>query len=189
VIRLLRIVAVVIAFGVVPACGSGGGAPAFIARRDQPGVGAPKEGKSTEPTRPPGPIRPACELVSRDEVAALLGNPVNAGVGQGSNCFWGTAVDGGTGATVTAVKPGLSAAAAACNELRLGQPAEAPHEAVSGVGTSAVWVWQPLTTLSQGSLVACWPDSAVLVLLTGEREMTAMRATATALAQKIRGRS
>jgi hypothetical protein len=178
----------VIAFTVLSACGSGGAARVFIVRHDQPPNGAPAPGKSTDSTTP-GPIRPACELVSRDEVAATLGNAVTAAVGQGPNCFWGTAVDGGTSATVTAVKPGPAKAADACAGLRLGQPTEAKHEPVTGVGSSAVWAWQPLTTLIQGSLVACWADSAVLVLLTGEHDQAAMRSTATALAQKVHTRS
>lgn len=170
------------------ACGSGG-TRAFVARHDdQPAATAPAPRKTTEPTTP-GPIRPACALVSREEVAATLGNPVGAGVGQESNCFWATTVDGGTSATVTAVKPGPAKAADACNYLRLGQPVDARHEPVSGIGTSAVWVFQPLTTLSQGSLVACWSDSAVLVLLTGEHDMNALRATSIDLAQRIHTRS
>lgn len=188
--RLLRSAAIAtVAIVAFSACGSGGKSTGAIARRDRPADTAPAQVKSPDVTTSPGPIRAACELVSRDEVASTVGNAVTVGSGQGSNCSWGTTVDGGTSATVTAVKPGQAKAVDACNGLRLGQPAEARHESVAGVGSSAVWVFQPLTTLSQGSLVACWSDSAVLVLLTGERDPGALRATAIALAQKVHSRS
>lgn len=173
------------------ACG-GSAAPARIVHRGQSGgtttptVKLPNQGG----TLPPGPIKPACELVSRDEVAAAVGNQVGAGLGQGRNCFWTTEVDGGTNVTITAVKPGGGKPTAdECERLRLGQPREAKHENVSGVGTSAVWVVDALTTLTQGSIVACWDDSAVLVLLTGERDVASLRATAIGLAQRVRSRS
>jgi hypothetical protein len=34
-------------------------------------------------------------------------------------------------------------------------------------------------------VVACWPDAAVLVLLTGEHDANAMRATAVDLVRKV----
>lgn len=181
--------AATVALVTAAACGSGG-ARAFVARHDGPATTtAPAPQKKTTESTTPGPIRPACALLSRDEVAAVLGNPVATGTGAGSNCFWATTVDGGTSATVTAVKPGAAGAADACNYLRLGQPTDAPHEQVSGVGVSAVWVFQPLTTLSQGSVVACWSDSAALVLLTGEHPMAALRATAIDLVQRLHAQS
>lgn len=185
--RLLRYVAVIglVAFS---ACGSNRGGSGTVARGDRPATSAPTQAKPSD-SASPGPIRPACALVSRDEVGATVGNAVGAGAGQGSTCSWSTTVDGGTSATVTAVKPGPSGVAEGCKGLREGQPGEAKHEAVSGVGSSAVWAWQTLTTLTQGSLVACWADSAVLVLLTGEKDQAAMRMTATALAQKVHSRS
>jgi len=185
--RLLCAVAV-IALIVLSACGSGRGDAGAVAHGDRTSTTAATQGKSSGPTTP-GPIRPACELVTGDEVGATVGNAVSAGVGQASNCSWSTTVDGGTSATVTAVKPGPNGVGQACQSLREGQPAEAKHEAVNGIGSSAVWAWQKLTTLTQGSLVACWSDSAVLVLLTGEHDQAAMRDTATALAQKVHARS
>jgi len=98
-------------------------------------------------------------------------------------------VDGGTSVSVTAVKPGASGIAFDCDSLRQGQAHEGKHETVNGVGTSATWVYQSLTTLTQASLVACWSDSAVMVLLTGEREVPALRTSAVNLAQRVHSRS
>lgn len=181
--RLLRLVAV-IALAVLSACGSSASTSRSSAGGNRPADSAPTPGKSSD-SGTPGPLRPACQLVTRDEVGATVGNPVGAGVGQGSNCSWSTTVDGGTSTTVTAVRPGPSGVAEGCKALREGQPSEAKHEAVNGVGSSAVWVWQSLTTLTQGSLAACWTDSAVLIVLTGEHDQGALRATATSLAQKV----
>jgi hypothetical protein len=189
--RLWSATAALAAAALLGACG-GGPAAARIARRGQSTGTTPATVKLPNQggTLPPGPIRPACELVSRDEMAAAVGNPVGPGTGQGRNCFWATAVDGGTSASITAVKPGPGKATAdECGRLRLGQPSEGKHEDVSGVGTSAVWVVDTLTTLIQGSIVACWDDSAVMVLLTGERDPSALRATAVNLAQRVRSRS
>jgi hypothetical protein len=173
----------------VPACGTGGHrAAAVVGRRGQAAATTtPAIGSSAHTS--PGPIRPACQLVSREEVASVVGNPVTAGTGQGRNCSWGTDVDGGTSVFVTAVKPGPSGIAFECDSLREGQPREANHETVAGVGASATWVWQPLTTLTQASLVACWDDSAVMVMLTGERAVPALKASATNLAEGIHARS
>jgi hypothetical protein len=183
----LPIAVAALALVMAAGCGSGGGDRAFIARQGEPASTAPKSPttKTTTESTVPGPVRPACALLSPADVGATVGNPVAAGVGQGPNCYWATTVDGGTSATITAVKPGPAQGAESCDYLRLGQPVDAKHEPVAGLGTSAVWVFQPLTTLSQGSVVACWPDAAVLVLLTGEHDANAMRATAVDLVRKV----
>jgi hypothetical protein len=136
------------------------------------------------------PGKPACDLLSRDDIAKALGNPVgDPAPGGPSDCAWGTDVDGGTSLTITASKPGASGAGPACRALHLGQPSEATREDVSGIGTSAVWAWQKLADpIVQGSLAACWDDSAVLVLLTGEKDSAVLRDTAKGLAQTVHGR-
>jgi hypothetical protein len=179
--------AVIIVMAVLLSACGGHRSAAVVGRRDEPPatpVPVPQTG-----TLPPGPIRPACQLVTREEVAAAVGNPVGAGTGQGRNCSWGTGVDGGTSVSVTAVKPGSGGIAFDCDSLRQGQSHEGKHETVNGVGTSATWVYQSLTTLTQASLVACWTDSAVMVLLTGERDIPALRTSAVNLAQQVHSRS
>jgi hypothetical protein len=145
-------------------------------------------GGGTASTLAPG--KPACELLSRDDVAKALGNPVgDPAPGNREDCSWGTDVDGGTSVTITASKPGRDGAGPACRALHLGQPSEATHENVSGVGSSGVWAWQKLADpIVQGSLAACWDDSAVLVLLTGEKDQAVLRDTAKGLAQTVHGR-
>ena len=136
---------------------------------------------------PAAPGRPVCELLSRDEVVAALGNPVKDPVPVGDQgCTWATDVDGGTSLDVSAVKPGKEGIAFQCRSLRRGQNQEATREPVDGLGNQAFWVWENLAApIVQGSLVACWDESAVSVLLTGEKDQGALRLTAVDVAKKI----
>ena len=136
------------------------------------------------------PAKPVCELLSRDDIAKAVGNPVrDPQPGAPGECTWGTDVDGGTSVDITAEKPDPSQAALVCTALRNEQASELPREQVSGLGTSAVWVWQKLAEpLVQGTLVACWKDSAVEVLLTGEKDLGALKATAIQLAKTTQAR-
>lgn len=136
---------------------------------------------------PPPPARPTCELLSREEVGRVLGNPVKPGSGTGRDCLWGTDVDGGTGANVTVSKAGAGAAQE-CALMRDTLPKEAKREPVGGLGTSSIWVWEQLAVLTQGRLLACWDDSLVLVLITGEKEPDALRAAAVGLAEQAHAR-
>ncbi|MGI9033538.1 MAG: hypothetical protein ACR2HY_07640 [Acidimicrobiales bacterium] len=168
---------------VVAACGSG-------SSKSATNTTALPGGTVAGVTSTVAPPKAACDILSRDDVAAAVGNPVNDPQPSGTtDCAWGTAVDGGTSLALTIAKPGNPAAAAAeCTAQRNGLPSELPKEPVAGVGTSAVWVLEPLTTIKQGHLVACWADSVVSVLLTGERDPGALRTTATGVVQKAHSR-
>ena len=136
------------------------------------------------------PGRPACEILSRDEVVAALGNPVRDPVAVGDQgCTWATDVDGGSSLDITAIKHSKEQAAFQCRTLRRGQPPGANREPVSGLGDPALWVWEALAApIVQGSLVSCWEDAAVSVLLTGEKDQAVLRATASDLAEKVHSR-
>ena len=56
------------------------------------------------------------------------------------------------------------------------------------VGTSAVWVVETLSLQTQGNLVACYDNSVVWVIITGEKETGALKDTATAIAEKVHSR-
>ncbi len=68
------------------------------------------------------------------------------------------------------------------------QPKEANQAPVNNVGTSGLWVWQPLALLLQGTLVTCWDDSVIVVGVTGEKDQTVLRNQAVALAQAVHQR-
>ena len=136
---------------------------------------------------PAAPGKPVCDMLSRDEVQAALGNPVKDPVPVGDQgCTWATDVDGGTSLDVSAVKPGKEGIAFQCRSLRRGQSQQATKEPVDGLGNEAFWVWENLAApIVQGSLVACWDESAVSILLTGEKDQGALRLTAVDLAKKV----
>jgi len=132
--------------------------------------------------------KPACDFIGRDEIAKALGNPVNDATPAGdTNCTWGTSVDGGTSLDLTVVKAAPGASAEACKDQRNSLSHSAAMENVSGIGDSAVWFVEELTTIRQGHLLACWNNGAVVVLLTGEKDAAALKATATSLAEKVHG--
>lgn len=133
--------------------------------------------------------KPACEFLSREDVATALGNPVNDATEAGAaNCTWGTAVDGGTSLDLTVVKAAAGGSDEACKDQRNTLTRSATKEPVSGVGDSAVWFVEELTTIRQGHLLACWKNGVVVILLTGEKDPGALKATASAVANEVHGR-
>ena len=182
--RLLALLAVVVLAALMTGCGS-----------DQGEGGGGNTGGTPPPPAAGGSgtvalARPACEILGRDEVVAALGNPVRDPVPVGDQgCTWATDVDGGTSLDVSAIKHTKEQAAFQCRTLRRGQAQDAPREPVSGLGDPALWVWEALAApIVQGSLVSCWEDSTVSILLTGEKDQAALRATATDLAKKVHSR-
>ena len=137
---------------------------------------------------PAAPSRPVCELLSAADVAAALGNPVRPGTGDSKFCFWGTQVDKGSSADVTVGIPAPNRGDQACAVQEAALPKEASQESVSGVGSKAVWSWQPVAILVQGRLIACWSDAVVSVEVTGEQDQATLRQKAVALAETVHGR-
>jgi hypothetical protein len=137
---------------------------------------------------PAAPATPVCQILSASDVAGVLGNAVREGTGEGKFCFWGTQVDKGTSADVTVGIPARGRGEQACAVQKASLPKSATQEGVSGVGSSAVWAWQPVAILVQGRLVACWPEAVVSVQVTGERDQGELRQQAVGLAQAVRNR-
>lgn len=183
--RLVVKIAALAGAGIMVVAGCGGGsskkaAPASttVLPGQTPGAGAVN---ATVPLP-----KPACEFLTGDDIAAAISNRVLAPTqAEASNCTWGTAVDGGTSVDLTVVKIASGAAAEACRDQRNTLPKGVAKAPVSGVGDSAVWVIEELTTIRQGHLLACWNNAAVVVLLTGEKDAAALQASASNLAQKV----
>ncbi len=177
--RLLALLAVAV---LLAACGSDDS-------DDEPGAAAPTTGvpQAQAGAASPGPAKPTCELLSRDEVAQALGNPVTAGVPAGKDCSWGTDVDGGTSLNLTVDKPAPNQVGTTC-DFRKASVSKDNQERVSGVGESAVWSVQDLSLLTQGNLVACYDNAVVWVIITGEKEAGALKSTATEVADRVRSR-
>ncbi len=179
--RSSRFAAVLVVAMVALACGSDSDEPAAA---PSPTTGVPQ---AQAGAAAPGAAKPTCELLSRDEVAEVLGNPVTAGVPAGKDCAWATDVDGGTSLNLTVDKPAPDQVRTTC-DFRKASVSKENQEQVSGVGNSAVWSVQTLSLLTQGNLVACYDNAVVWVIVTGEKEPGALKSTATKVADKVRSR-
>lgn len=181
--RLVRLTLALLIAALVAGCGSdsddAGGTGTTLPRDVT-------EGAAAAAAAPTLPVKPTCELLSRDDVAQALGNPVAAGVAAGKDCFWGTDADGGTGLNLTVDKPAANRVSQQC-QLRQASVSREKREQVK-VGTSAVWVVETLSLQTQGNLVACYDNSVVWVILTGEKEAGALKDTAVSIADKVHSR-
>ncbi len=170
------------------ACGSGPEA-ALTTGVTEGGAPPAVTATTSRPLRPAAPpARPVCELLSAQDIAGALGNPVRAGTGDPKFCSWGTRVDGGTSADVRVAIPAAGEGQQECAAQQSSLPKSATFESVGGVGNAGVWAWQRLTLLVQGHLVACWSDAVVRVLLTGEQDPSILRGKAVALAETTKSR-
>lgn len=163
---------------VASGCGGSGGDAALTKGTPEPTVPSP----APVDTRPRGSVadvnKPACSVLTPDDVRASVGNAVRAGVGTGKFCQWGTSVDRGTSANLTVNPPDQ------CQVIRNSLPREAKTESVGGIGSQAVWNWQEVAILLQGNFVVCWPDAVVWIAVSGEKDQAALRNEAANLAQK-----
>lgn len=181
---LARIAVVVGTAALLTACGSDKKAATTTTSTSAGDVAGAASTNATVPLP-----KPACELLSQDDVAKALGNAVKPAVpAEASNCTWGTNVDGGSSLDLTVVKPSAQGATQACADQRKTLPRGVAKDQVSGVGDSAVWVFEELTTIKQGHLLACWKDGVVVVLITGEHDGAALQTTAKAVAEEVHHR-
>ncbi len=170
------------------ACGSG---PEAALTTGVPEGGAPPAVTATtsRALRPSAaPPRPVCEMLTAQDVAAAVGNPVRPGTGDPKFCAWGTQVDRGTSVDVRVAIPAQGEGQQECAAQQSSLPKSSTFENVSGVGNAGVWAWQKLTLLVQGHLVACWSDAVIRVLLTGEQDPAVLRGKAVALAETAKSR-
>ena len=164
----------VVVCSLAAACGGGGGGTT--------GSGGTKGGAAGGPAG----TKPACQFFSKDELKAILGNPVKDGRGdQDIDCFYATDVDGGSSVYLTVDRPGRDGIRQKCQEEMASLPSEYKRENLGGVGTSATWVWTALAPpIVQGFLLSCSADSWVMVQLTGEKDQSKLRDAAAVIVRK-----
>jgi hypothetical protein len=167
----------VVVFSLAAACGGGGGSGGAST-----GSGGTKAGATGGPVG----TKPSCQFFTKDELKAILGNPVKDGTGnQAIDCFYATDADGGTSMYLTVDRPGRDGMRQKCQEEMASLPGEYKRENLGGVGTSATWVWTALAPpIVQGFLLSCSADSWVMVQLTGEKDQSKLRDTAADIARK-----
>lgn len=187
--RTKILLAVVLAALLGGACRSGGDASITVGTNAVSSSGKGVPTSRATGLAATGASKAVCELMTPNEVGQVLGNPVGTGTGDDGNyCLWGTQVDKGTSADVRIKIPAAGRDAEVCQTQLASLPSEATHEPVKGVGTSAAWVYEQVSILLQGSLLACWQNAVIIVLLTGEHDQAALRATATTLAETVHNR-
>ncbi|MCA1693107.1 MAG: hypothetical protein LC733_13290, partial [Actinobacteria bacterium] len=85
--KLTRMAALVVIAGLLGACGAKGDADLTVGLPGGPaangGGGGPAPVTDDGGPVNPGPAPPACELLTLDDLAGTLGNPVRAGSGEG----------------------------------------------------------------------------------------------------------
>jgi len=186
--RLVVKIAPIVVSAMIAVAGCGGGSAKKAAPAATTVAAGATPGAAAVNATVPLP-KSACELLSGDDIAGALGNPVKeATPAEASNCTWGTSVDGGTSLDLTVVKAAPGGGAEACKDQRNTLARDTAKESVSGVGDSALWFVEELTTIKQGHLLACWTNAVVVVLLTGEKDAAALKATASGLANKVHSR-
>lgn len=173
-----RVAAAVVPVVLAASCGSGGNGATLTRGTPRPTTAA----QAPVPPRPSGvPAdvnKPACDVLSPDDVSASLGNAVRPGTGRGKFCLWGTSVDGGSSANLTVNPPNQ------CDVVRRSLNKDGKSEPVGGLGESAVWNWRTEAILIQGDFVVCWSDAVVWITVSGEKDQSALRDAASSLAQK-----
>ncbi|MDQ6798681.1 MAG: hypothetical protein M3011_11820 [Actinomycetota bacterium] len=185
--RLFVKITLIVVSAMVVVSGCGGSSKKAAPAATTLGAGATPGAAAVNATVPLP--KPACEFLSGDDITAALGNPVSGATPAGdTNCTWGTTVDGGTSLDLTVVKAAAGASGEACKDQRNTLSRGVAKESVSGVGDSAVWFVEQLTTIKQGHLLACWDNGVVVVLLTGEKDADALKTTASGLANKVHSR-
>jgi hypothetical protein len=180
-----RVVGVVVAVFLLAACASGGDEASLTVGAPGGTVETTVPGGATTPTPAPGSVQVACDALTVEEIANTVGNRVRAGTGAGRNCFWATAVDRGSSIFLSMTRP---APPQECMVQRNALAKELTQEPVSGVGSSAVWAWQQLTLLIQGTFLACWPNAIVALQITGEKDQAVLKNQASTLAQRVQSR-
>lgn len=183
--RVGPVAAVVLVLSVLAACGAGGGEEAELSEGAPGGAAVTTTPTAPTPTPAPGSVQAACDALTREELAGVLGNAVRAPTGEGRNCSWGTAVDGGTTVFLSFTR---QPSPQECMVQRNALSKQLAQEPVNGVGNSAVWGWQRLTLLIQGTFIACFPNAVVSVMMTGEKDPGVLRTQASTLAQRVQSR-
>ena len=123
----------------------------------------------------------ACGLLSNDEVASILGNPVLPGEEYAGPevCRWDTEDADEVSLLLMVRPPGSIREQVLCQTLRSGG---GPGELVAGVAEIARWHFSSVGTLfDSGELVACGSSGYVSLDLNGKRDEPTLRNAALAL--------
>ena len=145
------------------------------------GSGAPST--SSSPTATP---RDACSLLTQEEIAAAVGNPVQPGRVEGSSsvCDWDAQPDQ-TDVLLMVYLKGTIREQALCPDLR---KAAAAGKGYAGIGEAATWKFTKSTFFNSGDLELCDAKGFVSLSVNGKGDAATLEAAAVALARKVLSR-
>jgi hypothetical protein len=139
------------------------------------------------PATPPAGTADACSLLTREEIAAAVGNPVEPGRPEAGRetCDWDTAQPGQTDVLLMVRLKGSTREQVLCDEMR---KTAAAGKGYSGIGEAATWKYTKGGIFDSADLEVCDGKGFVSISLNGKGDAAALEAAAVALARKVLGR-
>ena len=150
--------------------------------------GSPQAQATTAPGQQGSRTIDACALLSQAEIAAIVGNPVNAGEQYAGPevCRWDTEKPEQVSVLLTVRAAGSVREQVLCPDLRAGKGSGAP---LSGLGDVAYWEFSSaLSLFNSGDLEMCGPKGFLSLSLNGQRAEPALKEATLAIARKVLGR-
>jgi hypothetical protein len=182
-INMLRTIGtLMVAAALLGACASGTGSPTDSAE-GPPASSAPASGAAATASEPSGDDggAAACDLLSPDEIAGVVGNPVEAGTGMtASDCLWGSDPEETSAAVLI-----LQVPEAACESAL---ESDAAQTTADGFGVPAFWLWASASG-GVGTVSLCTAAGMVTVTvsagLSDTPDEAAIREQASTLAELV----
>jgi hypothetical protein len=148
--------------------------------------GPQSAGSATDGSTPAAsPSADTCAILSQDQVAGAVGNPVLPGqaVGAGS-CSWETEKRGDVSVLLIVHRKDSLRAPILCEAMRKGEGSER----VEGLDAATWRVSNTLGLFNSGEFEGCGPKGFLSLQLNGERDEAALKKGTLALVQQILGR-
>jgi len=145
--------------------------------------GSPQAQATTAPGQQGSRTIDACTLLSQAEIAAIVGNPVNAGEQYAGPevCRWDTEKPEEVSVLLTVRAPGSVREQVLCADLRGDKGSAAP---LSGLGDVAYWQFSSVVSIfNSGDLETCGPKG--FLSLNGQRGEPALKEATLTIARKV----
>ncbi len=138
----------------------------------------------------------ACDLITADEIAASVGNPVDQGRSRGSlNCMWDSEKLEEVSVSLTAFvkQEGARPMEEICRDMRtttedIERDLGSSVDEIAGLGDEAWWTFSSTPALNSAQLWTCKKSAVLGLTLSGGLEESAMLEAARALASRAFGR-
>jgi hypothetical protein len=183
---MARTIAALMVAALIAACSPGSASPTGASVASSPSApGADASVAATDASEAAGAAPQACDLLTPDEIAGVVGNAVEAGTGTtASDCTWGADPEETSAAVLILAVP-----ATACEAALGGDAAQTPAD---GLAVPAFWLWAAASG-GVGTLSLCTAESMVTVTvsagLSDTPDEAAIRSHAEALGNLVLSRA